>query len=316
MRFLDRAVKCGEARAMTLYGVHTGLQNTSTGELIGLWQHIESLGFDWISVWDHFYAADMTGGADCLEAVACHAALAMATSKVRCGCLVYCAGYRHPAVLANAIATIDHLSGGRADVGIGAGWSQLEYDAYGIEFPSAGARLDIAEESATCVRSLLHSDEPTTFVGRHFTMTDARCEPRPVQPKLPVWIGGGGEKRTLKIAARLADGWNVPFLAPDEFGRKRGVLASHCEAIGRDPGEIRNAVNVGLAFTEADLVPQFGRISEMVRPGVLMGSDDQIRDHVGRYVDAGADQINIAARAPFDPDGLSRIASILDLAPA
>jgi F420-dependent oxidoreductase-like protein len=298
---------------MTVYGVHTGLQNTTTDELIGLWQQIESLGFGWISVWDHFYAADNTGGANCLEAVACHAALAMATSRVRCGCLVYCAGYRHPAVLANAIATIDHLAGGRTDMGIGAGWSELEYAAYGIDFPSAGARLDMLEESAECVRSLLHSGSPTSFDGRHFTMTEARCEPRPVQDALPIWIGGGGEKRTLKIAARLADGWNVPFLAPDEFGRKRGVLAAHCESIGRDPAEIRSAINVGLAFTEADLVPQFGRIAEFVRPGVLMGSDEQIRDHVGRYVTAGADQINIAVRAPFDPDGLDRIASILGL---
>src|SRR5204863_3314869 len=144
------------------FGVHTGLQNTTSDELIELWHRIEELGFDWISIWDHFYAADMTGGANCMEAVAAHTALACNTTRVRCGSLVYCAGYRHPAVLANAIATIDHFSGGRVDVGLGAGWSQLEYEAYGIPFPSVKRRLDILEESIQCVRGLLH-DEVTTF---------------------------------------------------------------------------------------------------------------------------------------------------------
>ena len=120
---------------MTVYGVHTGLQNTTVDELRSLWRRIEALGYGWISVWDHFYAATLGEGAQCLEAVAMHAALALETSKVRCGCLVYSVGYRHPAVLANAITAIDHLSGGRADIGIGAGWSQVEYDAYGIPFP-------------------------------------------------------------------------------------------------------------------------------------------------------------------------------------
>src|SRR4051794_13767668 len=107
---------------MPLWGVHTGLQNTTMEELEDLWTHIEGLGFDWISIWDHFYAADMTG-TQCHEAVASHAALACKTERVRCGSLVYCAGYRHPAVLANAMVTIDHLSHGRADFGLGAGWA-------------------------------------------------------------------------------------------------------------------------------------------------------------------------------------------------
>src|SRR6187200_3212520 len=146
---------------MTTFGVHTGLQNTTIPELRDLWTRIEDHGFDWISIWDHFYSADFTGY-ECHEAVACHAALACHTSRVRVGSLVYCAGYRHPAVLANAIATIDHLSGGRADLGLGAGWSQLEYDVYGIEFPPTRVRLDQLEEAAACVRSLLH-DQSTTF---------------------------------------------------------------------------------------------------------------------------------------------------------
>lgn len=297
---------------MTVFGVHAGLQNTTMAELIDVWKRVEQLGFGWISVWDHFYAADMTGDANCHEAVAAHAALACHTERVRVGCLVYCAGFRHPAVLANAMATIDHLAGGRADVGLGAGWSELEYRAYGIPFPRPGVRLDILEEAAACVRGLLHDDE-TDFAGEHFRLSGARCEPKPVQARLPVWIGGGGEKRTLRIAARYADGWNVPFIAPEEFARKRAVLHRHCEEVGRDPGEIRCAVNVGLAWTEADIEPQFGRIRVVVEPGLLRNSEEEVRDKIGRYVEAGADQINIAVRAPWSLDGIERLAACIDL---
>jgi alkanesulfonate monooxygenase SsuD/methylene tetrahydromethanopterin reductase-like flavin-dependent oxidoreductase (luciferase family) len=225
---------------------------------------------------------------------------------VRVGSLVYCAGYRHPAVLANAIATIDHLSGGRADLGLGAGWAFNEYAAYGIPFPSAGERLDLLEESIQAIRGLLRQ-EVTDFTGNHVTLTEARCEPKPIQDELPIWVGGSGEKRTLRIAARYADGWNVPFVAPDVVAHKRAVLAGHCADVGRDPSEIRTAVNVGLCEDDDALRAQFGQLAEGVRPGVLIGSPDQLVQRIGEYVEAGADQINIAMRAPWD-------LSLLDLA--
>ena len=298
---------------MTVFGVHVGLQDTSADELRSVWRRIEDLGFGWISVWDHFYGA--TGRADdtaCLEAVAMHAALACTTSRVRCGSLVYSIGYRHPAVLAKAITAIDQLSGGRAEFGIGAGWAKVEYDAYGIDFPGAKERLDQLEEGIECIRGLLHH-QVTTFSGNHFRLTEAHNDPRPVQAAIPIWIGGGGEKRTLRIAATHADGWNVPFIAPDAFAHKAAVLDQHCDAVGRDPGEIKRAVNVGLAFTEQSLQQQFGGIAEHVRPGVLTGSDEQVLDGIGRYVDAGADQVNIALRAPFDLDALERLSVALHL---
>ena len=124
---------------MTIFGVHTGLQNTSVDELRAGWRRIEELGFDWISIWDHLYGA--TGNVDdtnCLEAVTMHTALAIETSRVQCGALVYSVGFRHPAVLAKAVTAIDLLSGGRAAIGLGAGWAEVEYNAFGIDFPSAG----------------------------------------------------------------------------------------------------------------------------------------------------------------------------------
>lgn len=297
---------------MTTYGVHAGLQKISMEELRAFWRRIEDMGFGWISVWDHFYAADMTGDAECLEAVATHTALALDTTKVRVGSLVYSVGYRHPAVLAKAITAIDHLSGGRVDVGIGAGWSQLEYDAYGIPFPSVKTRMDQLEEGIQVLKGLLH-DESTTFHGEHFQVTDARNEPRPVQSHVPIWIGGGGEKRTLKIAARHADAWNVPFISPEDFARKRAVLHEHCDREGRDPKEIRCAINVGLSWSDDDLDLQFGAMKNYVLPGVLRGSEQEIVDKIGQYVDAGADQVNIATRAPFDADALERLAKLLQL---
>jgi F420-dependent oxidoreductase-like protein len=298
---------------MTVFGVHAGLQHTTADELRSVWRRIEDLGYGWISIWDHFYGA--TGRPDdaaCLEAVAMHAALACSTTKVRCGSLVYSVGYRHPAVLAKAITAIDQLSGGRADMGIGAGWAQVEYQAYGIPFPDVKTRMDQLEEGIQCLRGLLH-DDVTTFDGQHFTLTEARNEPRPLQDKLPIWIGGGGEKRTLKIAARHADGWNVPFISPEEFARKNAVLDQHCADVGRDPAEIKRAINTGLAFTEESLQQQFGAIAEFVRPGVLTGTDDQVLDTIGRYVEAGADQVNIALRAPFDLDAIERLSVALGL---
>jgi alkanesulfonate monooxygenase SsuD/methylene tetrahydromethanopterin reductase-like flavin-dependent oxidoreductase (luciferase family) len=257
------------------FGVHTGLQHTSIDDLQSLWRRIEELGFDWISIWDHFYAADASGDAHCLEAITAHTALAATTERVTCGSLVYSAGYRHPAVLANAMATLDQVAHGR---------------------------------TVHCVRGLL-TQERTTFDGEFFHMRDARCEPKPEQARLPIWIGGGGEKVTLRIAAQYADGWNVPFIAPDAWAHKAGVLDAHCERLGRDPIEITKSANVGLAFTEEDLRRQFGAMSKAVRPGVLSGAVQEMVDKVGAYVDAGASYVILALRAPFDREGLERFAA-------
>ena len=290
------------------FGVHAGLQNTTTDELRALWRRIEGHGFDWISVWDHFYAADATGGAVCLEAVSTHAALALETTRVRCGSLVYSAGYRHPAVLANAVATLDHLAGGRIVLGLGGGWHQGEYDAYGIPFPPVPVRLRMLDEAIQCVRLLL-TEDVADFDGEFFQLRDAKCEPKPVQARLPLWVGGAGEKLTLRTAARHADGWNVPFVAPDTYRHKVKVLHEHCEDAGREPQTITKSVNLGLAWRQGDLQAQFGNIAEFVKPGVLMGSVQEIVDRIGEYTDAGAEWVILAMRAPFDTDGLDRFAA-------
>jgi alkanesulfonate monooxygenase SsuD/methylene tetrahydromethanopterin reductase-like flavin-dependent oxidoreductase (luciferase family) len=295
-------------RGVTTFGVHTGVQNTTVGELRDLWAGAEELGFDAVSVWDHLYSSDLAGF-ECHEAVAMHAALACATTTVRCGCLVYCAGYRHPGVLAKAATTIDHLSGGRAEIGLGAGWAQTEYDAYGFPFPPIGERLDLLAESAAAVRSLLR-DESTTVDGSRVRLTDARNEPRPVQPDLPIWIGGAGERRTARIVAQHGDGWNLPFVATDDLAAKRTALDAHCADIGRDPAEIRIGVNVIVCDDDASLLAQFGPRAEAVRRGAVVGTSvEHTAEALGRYVAAGADTVNVALRAPWNPGALERAAA-------
>ena len=297
------------------FGVHAGLQNTTTSELQGLWRRIEDHGFEWISVWDHFYAADTTvrgdgpmrTGYQCLEALTTHTALALSTSTVRCGSLVYCAGYRHPAVYANAMATLDQLSGGRAVLGLGAGWHQPEYAAYGIPFPSVGERMRILDEAVQCVRLLLDEDV-ANFAGDHFTLTEARCEPKAVQARFPIWVGGGGEKVTLRIAAQHADGWNIAFVPPEVLRHKNEVLDRHCDAVGRDGTQIERTVNVALAWNEDDLVTQFGDAAPYIASSALKGTTQQVIDQVAAYRDAGADWVIVALRAPFDTEGLDRFA--------
>jgi alkanesulfonate monooxygenase SsuD/methylene tetrahydromethanopterin reductase-like flavin-dependent oxidoreductase (luciferase family) len=221
---------------------------------------------------------------------------------------VYSSGYRHPAALANAIATMDQVANGRIVLGLGAGWLQAEYDAYGLHYGSAGERLRMLNEYIQCVRGLLTQDR-TDFDGKFFTLRDAACEPKPVQERLPIWIGGGGEKVTLRICAEHADGWNVPFVAPDAWAHKAKLLDEHCDAVGRDSSTLLKSVNVGMAFTDEELKRQFGPMSEYVKPGVLSGSVQEMVDKVAGYVDAGAGQVNLAMRAPFDRDGLERFAA-------
>lgn len=133
-------------------------------------------------------------------------------------------------------------------------------------------------------------------------------------PRLPIWVGGGGERVTLKLVARYADGWNVPFVVPDVFAHKVGVLRRHCEDAGRDPSEIDRTVNLALAWKDEDLEAQFGAIASAVRPNVLTGSTQQVVDRIGEYASAGCSQVNLALRAPFDTEGIERFAAEVLLA--
>ncbi|HZG48595.1 MAG TPA: TIGR03560 family F420-dependent LLM class oxidoreductase, partial [Thermoleophilaceae bacterium] len=213
------------------FGVHAGPQNTSFDDYRDLWVRSEELGYDWASDFDHFLPihSDPTGPQ--FEGTTLLAAMAAHTSRVRCGMLVLGVTYRHPAVVANIAATIDHVSGGRLELGMGAAWFELEHDQYGIPFPRIGVRMDMLDEACRIMRSLW-TQETTTFEGKHFQLKDARLEPKPVQPHLPLVIGGAGERRTLRIVAEHGDIWNTFYGDLDEYRHKLEVLARHCGDVG------------------------------------------------------------------------------------
>lgn len=295
------------------FGVHIGQQNLPMADLRALWRRLDAAGVDWISAWDHFYEAPYQGGTQPhFEALTTLGALAADTTHARIGCLVFYVGYRNPAALAKAATTLDHLSGGRFELGLGAGWHLHEATAYGYPFPDIGTRLDMLDEAAEVVRRLLE-DERTTFSGRHYQVDDATCWPKPVQPRLPIWIGGRGEKRTLEIAARRADGWNAAYTSAEEFARLNGVLDHWCEADGRDPKAIRRSANIafhmatdatGLERERAKLAADWGGGAERIATGALLSTPDAAVDAVMAYVAGGANGVNVALRAPWDSEAL------------
>jgi len=237
---------------------------------------------------DHFYP--IQGGSTdgpCFEGWTMLAVMAGLTKRIRLGVLVTGNPYRHPAVLANMAATLDHASDGRVEIGLGAGWNQVEADAYGIKLPGLTERFDRLDEACQVIDSLL-TDEVTTFTGRYYELRDARCEPKPRQrPRPPLTIGGGGERRTLRIAARWADRWNLAGGAADVFAHKLSVLHDHCRAIGRDPSSIDPSVQI-----------QAGE------PGATA-------DAIGKYAEVGARHFVLVWRHPFDANVLEPMAEAL-----
>lgn len=294
-------------------GVHIGQQNMTMAEMRALWLDLDNRGVDWISAWDHLYEAPPNGGTEPhFEAIATLAALASETKNARIGCLVFYIGYRNPALLAKAATTLDHISGGRFELGLGAGWHIWEASAHGFVFPDIGTRLDMLEEGTEIIRSML-SDERTTFSGKHFQVDNVSCLPEPVQQHLPIWIGGTGEKRTLQIVAQQADGWNAAYLPPDEYSRLNGVLDHWCEEADRDPTTVRRSANLmfnmstdqaSSAVQEQAILQQWGNSADRMRGGTLTGNTEQVIERVLQYAEAGAQEINIALRAPFQQDAL------------
>jgi F420-dependent oxidoreductase-like protein len=220
--------------------------------------------------WDHFYplTGDLTGSN--LEGWTMLAAMAEATDRIRIGCQVSGMIYRHPAVLANMAATTDIISAGRLELGVGAGWNQMECDAYGIELPPLRERFDMFDEGVEAIVGLL-TQASTTFAGRYVQLTDARCEPKPAQkPHPPIVIGGRGKTRTLRTTARWAQQWNAITKDPDDWTDLKQTLVAHCAELGRDPAEITCSVNIRL---DSDSVADLDVAIETTR----------------QYRDAGAD---------------------------
>ena len=305
------------------FGIHSGPQHTDFAGYLELWQAAEELGLDWASAFDHFVPIHSDPAGSCFEGMTLLAAMAAHTSRIRCGMIVVGVTYRHPAVLANMAATIDHVSGGRLEFGLGAAWFELEHDQYGIPFPPIGRRMDMLDEACRVVRSLW-TEQETTFEGRHYQLRGARSEPKPLQQPMPLWIGGSGERRTLRIVAEHATGWNTFLMPEDQYRHKLDVLERHCADVGRDPGEIRKQLVFRAALGEsvreaedrlrerAALIR--GNFEEM-RGSWIVGTPELCVERLRPYVtELGVDDLILFARPPADRATFELLAR--DVAPA
>jgi len=262
-------------------------------EILEFVSHCEATGWDSVYFADHFMpngpdAAPLDG--DTLECWSVLAALAASVPRLTLAPLVTSVTYRHPAVLAKIAAAVDRIGGGRLVLGLGAGWQENEHDSYGIELGPIKERMDRFEEAVTIIESMLHHPR-TTFGGRFFRVADAPNQPPPVQEHLPLLIGGGGEQRTMRIAARFADQWNS-WTTPDVLAHKVKVLADRCHEIGRDPAEIHVSTQALLFMSTDEAWLAQRRQAESGQP-TMVGTPDEVVEIVARYRDAGADELII-----------------------
>jgi F420-dependent oxidoreductase-like protein len=276
-------------------------------EILDVSLYAERTGWDGIWAADHFMP--MAGNLDepMHECWSVLAALAASVPRVRLGALVAGNTYRHPAVLAKQAVTIDHVSNGRLVFGIGAGWQENEHEAYGIELPSVKDRLDRFEEACEIISGLLTQDR-TTFDGTYYRITEAPLSPKAATGKLPLLVGGGGEKRTMRIAAKYADEWNV-WGDPALLAAKGAVLDRHCEDLGRDPSTIARSANA-LLFLSEDEAWVAERRSRDVGRAAIVGTPAEVVDIVAAYEEAGVDELIIPDFNMRDP---SRKRETMDL---
>ncbi len=229
------------------HAIKTSPHHATWAEFLAVWREADQIDvFESAWSWDHFYPLAPPWDGPNLEGWTMLAALAQATTRLRLGAMVNGMHHRHPAVTANMAATVDIISGGRFELGMGAGWNVMESTAYGIELGTLRQRFDRFDEGIEIIVSLL-ANKATSFSGAYFELTDAWCEPKPVQSKIPLVIGGRGRARTLKTTARFADQWDMTFPAqPSDWTELDEVLRAHCDTVGRDQAEITRSIH--LAF--------------------------------------------------------------------
>ena len=244
----------------------------------------EALGFDSVWLFDHVQTEPVPTDEITFEAFTGLAALAVETARVRLGHLVLCAGYRNPALVAKMIATLDVISGGRAELSLGAGWKEDEYTAYGWEFPPLRTRMEMLEDALEIATRMLGDGGHATYSGPTARVHDAINVPRGLQnPRIPILVGGNGPNRTWRLAARYADELNLDWFTPDEVVAARPVIDSRCEEVGRDPGTLRLSVNIGRAQSALEGPPRV--------------------DLLRRYADARVDRVMTLIRACAQDEG-------------
>ncbi|HET8739154.1 MAG TPA: TIGR03560 family F420-dependent LLM class oxidoreductase [Acidimicrobiia bacterium] len=273
------------------YSFKAWSQDTTYRDLLETWARADRQEV-WDAMWlnDHLYPPKSPPDRPIMEAWSLMAAMAAVTSRIRFGVMVTANTFRHPSVLAKMATTIDHISDGRLNLGIGAGWHEGEHTALGIRLPPLKERFDRLDETFAIVHGLM-TEEVFDFAGRHHTLKDAHFEPKPVQkPRPPFVVGGAGMKRTIPLAARWADHWNYPDYVydPDDFAVKLARLSEACAEIGRDPGEIEVSV-------------QFRSDGDVA----------EVLERADAYEEIGADHLLVSLVPPADAEAPDRIAEAL-----
>jgi F420-dependent oxidoreductase-like protein len=302
------------------FGVQATQSGVSWDDLLSLWQELDSdSAFDHLWLMDHFVTGMGTpfgSEGPCIEAWTALAALAHATSRVRLGIMVTGNTYRHPAVLAKQATTVDQISGGRLEFGIGGAWHTYEHEAFAIPFHTTRERLERLDEAVQVIK-LLWTEQRPTFNGRYYQLDQPPYNPPNVQqPHPPILVGGGGEKRTLRTAASFADAVNV-IGTPDELRHKFQVLEGHCKDAGTDYSNIRRTTQVPLFLNEDPVFQQRvvqglisfrGGTEEEARRSVLMGSVDEVKAQVQTLADAGVQEIMLSQFPRFHRQSILRFA--------
>ena len=261
--------------------------NQTWEEVLNLSKHVESKGWDGVWYADHFMPDDEDTSEDCNEMWSTLAALAALVPRLRIGSMVSCNTYRHPAVLAKIAATVDNISGGRLVLGLGAGWQENEHRAYGLQYPSLGGRMRRMEEACQVLKALF-TQHRSDYQGRYYQLDDAPLEPKPIQEPLPLLIGGGGEKVTLRITAQYADEWHV-WGDVATFAHKATVLDRHCNHLGRNPNDIARSTCALVHLS--DDPKEVERIRNAPQDYVtIAGNCEQLSETLASYAQAGCDE--------------------------
>src|SRR3989441_7002713 len=278
------------------FGIFTSMGLQTWAGVLDLWKHLEATGWDAACVTDHFMPNTPEREGAMLESWSTLAALAALVPRMRVGTIVLGNTYRHPAVVAKMAAQVDIISGGRLLLGVGAGWQRNEHEAYGVPFYTMRERLERLDEACEVIRSLW-TQRRSNFKGRHYQLSDAPLDPKPLQKPHPeLMIGGGGERVTLRIVARHADHWNV-WGGPKVLARKSAILEEHCLQVGRDSRTIIRSVNMALLITDrkneidrlaGTIASRIGRNAADALDTCLAGTPDQIREQLGELRAAGA----------------------------
>jgi alkanesulfonate monooxygenase SsuD/methylene tetrahydromethanopterin reductase-like flavin-dependent oxidoreductase (luciferase family) len=300
-------------------GINLWNQAASWEELLETAQAVDRLGYEHVWTWDHVKAIFGDPHQPILEGWTVITAWAMATQRVRLGLLVGANTFRNPGIVAKMATALDHVSGGRAILGIGGAWFELEHREFGIEFGhSVGQRLDWLDESVAAMRALMAGEKVTSPEGGHYSFDGLTINPLPVQKRLPIMIGGNGRTKTLRTVARYADMWNG-FGLPDELRELNGVLARHCADVGRDPTEIDRSVNLWMVIRDSEAESKrvwaeamernrtpLANAIEPSRP--LLTTPEKVAERLLEYVDAGFSTALVEMPAPYDMETLERLA--------